>query len=78
VLVDYGTDEQPTDEKNSSEEVSDEIALSLLIDGMPEPLEYVDTDGNEIALIATTLEGIEPGEERFISFTDDDGEENLI
>jgi hypothetical protein len=73
VLVDYGTDEPPTDADKT-----DEIALSLLIDGISEPQEYVDTDENEIALIATTLEGIEPGEERFISFTDDDGEENLI
>jgi hypothetical protein len=73
VLVDYGTDEPPTDVDKT-----DEIALSLLIDGMPEPLEYVDTDGNEIALIATVLEGMGPGEERFISFTDDVGEGSLI
>jgi hypothetical protein len=57
---------------------ADVVALSLILDGLPEPLDYAGVDASEIAGIATALEGTQPGEEKFISFRDEDREENLI
>ncbi|MEN3333533.1 MAG: hypothetical protein V7641_2898 [Blastocatellia bacterium] len=57
--------------------IDDERAV-FRVDGMEDPLVYEDVDLEEIGLVAQFLQDPEPGQGRFVSFRDEDGETNLL
>lgn len=52
--------------------------LVLIIDGISEPLNYDDAHVEELDLIASILQGVEPDEDAFVGFTNDDGERDFV
>ena len=55
-----------------------EPEMMILIDGMSKPLYYNDIDPDEAALVASVMAGVDDGPCNFVSFLDEDGEDNLI
>ena len=52
--------------------------MMILIDGMSKPLYYNDIDPDEASLVASVMAGVDDGPCNFVSFLDEDGEDNLI
>jgi hypothetical protein len=52
--------------------------MMILMEGMKEPLNYNDIDPEDAALVASVMAGIDSEECTFVSFTDEDGEPNVI
>lgn len=52
--------------------------MMIAIEGMSKPLYYNDSDADDAALIASVMAGTDSSACSFVSFTDEDGEANLI
>jgi hypothetical protein len=52
--------------------------MLILIEGMSKPLYYNDIDPDDAALVASVMAGVDCDACTFVSFTDEDGEDNLI
>jgi hypothetical protein len=52
--------------------------MMFLIEGMSEPLNYNDIETDDAALVASVMAGAEDRTYNFISFLDEDGEDNVI
>ena len=52
--------------------------MMIAIEGMSKPLYYNDIDAADAALIASIMAGLDSSDCSFVSFTDEDGEANLI
>lgn len=52
--------------------------MMIVIEGMREPLLYNDIDPEDVALVASVMTGPDSSTCNFVSFTDEDGEDNLI
>jgi len=50
----------------------------IVVEGMSKPLSYNDIEPDEAALVASVMAGVESDVCNFVSFTDEDGEDNLI
>jgi hypothetical protein len=52
--------------------------MMIIVEGMSKPLYYDDIDPDEAALVASVMAGPDSSVCSFVSFTDEDGEANLI
>jgi hypothetical protein len=52
--------------------------MMIVMEGMNEPLCYNDIDPEDAALVASVMAGVDSEESSFVSFTDEDGEPNLV
>lgn len=52
--------------------------MMIIIDGMTEPLYYNDIESDEALHVASVMVGVDSDSCEFVSFTDEDGEVNLI
>jgi len=52
--------------------------MMIVVEGMSKPLSYNDIEPDEAALVASVMAGVESDVCNFVSFTDEDGEDNLI
>lgn len=52
--------------------------MMIVIEGVSKPLYYNDIDPDDAALVASVMAGVDSGVCSFVSFTDEDGEANLI
>jgi hypothetical protein len=52
--------------------------MTFVIEGLSEPLNYDDIEADDAALIASVMAGTEDRICNFISFLDEDGEDNVI
>jgi len=52
--------------------------MVLVVEGMSKPLHYDDIEPDAAALLASFMVGTELSENGFVSFLDEDGEDNLI
>lgn len=52
--------------------------MTIVIEGMSKPLHYNDIDPDDAALVASVMAGADSSVCSFVSFTDEDGEANLI
>jgi hypothetical protein len=62
----------------SEDEDKSEADMMIVMEGVSEPLYYNDIDPDDAALVASVLAGPDSGVCNFVSFTDEDGEANLI
>ena len=52
--------------------------MMIVMEGMGKPLYYSDIDPNDAALLASVMARPDPNICDFVSFTDEDGEDNLL
>ncbi len=52
--------------------------MTIVIEGVSKPLYYDDIDPDDAALVASVMAGADLSVCSFVSFTDEDGEANLI
>ena len=52
--------------------------MVIVMEGMGKPLYYHDIDPDDAALVASVMDGVDSSTSTFVSFTDEDGEANLI
>lgn len=62
----------------SAEEDEDKPDMIIVMEGMRKPLTYLDIDPEDAALVASLVAAAGLDYVGFVSFTDEDGEENLI
>ena len=60
----------------SEEEIKPD--MMIVLEGMTEPLYYNDIDPDDAALVASVMAGVDSDTCNFVSFIDEDGEDNMI